>query len=123
MPSIQVLLPVVTLGLSASLGLYLGYQYLKRRRNGPVLIAVHILPGLAALEIVAMMLRGAPDGAVASGKTLAEYAALLLVVALMIGLLTPMVARNRPRRVATFALSIHALFAATALGLLVAWVA
>lgn len=122
MPSIQASLPLVLLSLSASLGIYLGYQYLKRRRNRPTLIAVHILPGLAALEIVAMMLRGAPDGTVAPSKTLAENAALLLVIALMIGLLTPMVARDRPRAVGTFALSAHALFAATAFVLLFAWV-
>jgi phosphatidylglycerophosphate synthase len=115
--------PVILLSLSVALGLYLGYQFLRHRRNRPVLIALHILPGLGALEVIAMLLRGAPDGSVVQGTALGKAAALLLIVAIIIGLLTPMLARDRPRAVATTSLSAHALLAGTAFVLLVAWVA
>lgn len=121
MTSIQSILPLLLVGASVSLGLYLGYQFLQRRRNRPVLIAVHILPGLIALEAIALLLRGAPDGTVAPNRAPGQAAALLLVIALIVGLLTPMVARDRPRVVATVALAIHALLATTAFLLLVVW--
>jgi hypothetical protein len=123
MPSLQSILPVLLLGLSVSLGLYLGYQFLQRRRNRPALIAFHILPGLAALEVIALLLRGTPDGTVVPDPAPGKAAALLLVIALIVGLLTPMVARDRPRVVATAALTAHALLAATAFVLLIAWLA
>ncbi|MEZ5459945.1 MAG: hypothetical protein R3E65_11770 [Steroidobacteraceae bacterium] len=123
MPRIQSLLPVILLGLSVSVGLYLGYQFLQRRRNRPALIALHILPGLAALEVIAMLLRGTPGGVSASSSTVIKASALLLVIGLIVGLLTPMVARDRPRTVATVALGVHALLAATAFGLLLVWLA
>jgi hypothetical protein len=123
MPSLQSILPVLLLGLSVSLGLYLGYQFLQRRRNRPALIAFHILPGLAALEVIALLLRGTPDGTVVPDPAPGKAAALLLVIALIVGLLTPMVARDRPRVVATAALTAHALLATTAFVLLIAWLA
>ncbi len=115
--------PVILLSLSVALGLYLGYQFLQRRRNRPALIAFHILPGLGALELIAMLLHGAPKGAVMSSTGLGKSAALLLIFAIIVGLLTPMIARDRPRPVTTVSLTIHALLAGAGFVLLCAWVA
>lgn len=123
MTSIQAVLPLVLVGLSVSLGMYLGYQFLQRRRNRPVLIAVHILPGLISLEAIALLLRGTADGTGMPNPATGKAAALLLVIALIVGLLTPMIARDRPRAVAAVALTIHALLATTAFLLLIVWLA
>jgi hypothetical protein len=123
MTSVQSILPLVVIGASVALGLYLGFQFLQRRRNRPVLAAVYILPGLIALEAIALLLRGAPDRTFAPSPTPGQAAALLLVVALIVGLLTPMITRDRPRVVATLALTIHGLLATTAFLLLVVWLA
>lgn len=114
---------MILLSLSVALGLYLGYRFLQRRRNRPALIAFHILPGLGALELIAMLLRGSPKGAVMSSAGLGKAAALLLIIAIIVGLLTPMIARDRPRPVATTALTIHALFAGAGFVLLCVWAA
>lgn len=115
--------PVILLGSSVALGLYLGYQHLQHRRNRPALIAFHILLGLGALETIAMLLRGAPNGAVMPGAALGKAAALLLIIAIIVGLLTPMLARDRPRPFATASLTLHASLAAAGFVLLCVWVA
>ncbi len=115
--------PLILLGLAVALGLCLGYRYLQRERNRPALIAFHILPGLAALELIAMLLRGAPDESGIEDTALAKATALMLVFAAIVGVLTPLLARDRPRLVATAALSLHALLAFAAFALLIAWAA
>lgn len=115
--------PLILLASSVALGLYLGYGYLRRRRNRPALIAFHILPGLGALEVMAMLLRGSPDGTLVPSAALGKAAALALVVAILVGVLTPMLARDRPRSVTTVSLTLHAVLAGAAFVLLVAWAA
>jgi hypothetical protein len=70
-----------------------------------------------------MLLRGAPNGAVMPGAALGKAAALLLIIAIIVGLLTPMIARDRPRPVATASLTLHASLAAAGFVLLCVWVA
>ncbi len=114
--------PVILLVFAVALGLYLGYGFLQRRRNRPALIAFHVLAGIGALELIAMALHGAPDGTVTPTSTFGKWAALLLVITAIVGLLTPILFRNRPRNTTTVSLTIHGLLASTALTLLIIWV-
>lgn len=113
--------PVLLVLLATGLGTYLGWRVLKHERNRPVLIAVHLLPGIGALELIALLLRGAPNGATLATTTPGKLAALMIVVTLLIGFLSPIVLRGRSRGAVLTALSLHAIAGYAALGLLLAW--
>ncbi len=113
--------PLALLSLSAGVGLYLGYQFLNRRRNKPALIALHILLGLGALEPIALILRVTPGSAAAANAEFGKAAAVLLIIAIIIGLLTPILSRDKPRAVALTALTAHVLVAAAGFVSLIAW--
>ena len=51
---------LVLLSAAMCLGVIMGIQYLRRVRSKPVMIGVHLLLGAGGLEVLAMMLRGAP---------------------------------------------------------------
>jgi len=112
--------PAVLLCAAVALGVFLGIRYLRRTRNKPVLVGIHLLLGGAGLEVVAMMLRGTPDGDGASGGALVKGAAGLLLAAMISGLLSPMVGRGS-RRIMNVALATHASLAAAGFALFIAW--
>ena len=110
------LLYTVTVGL----GLYLGYEYLRRIRSRPAMIGIHFLLGAAGMELVAMLLAGAPDGRAPLAGALAHAAAGVLLLALFTGVLAPMIGR-RSRPVMNAALATHACAACAGFVLLLAW--
>jgi len=113
---------VVLLTIAVSLGLLLGYQYLRRVRSKPVLIGMHFLFGAASLEILAMLLRGAPNGETATPGSFGKVAAAFVVAALFSGVVGPMLGRQS-RTTMNVALGVHASVAATAFVLILIWVA
>jgi hypothetical protein len=114
---------VLLLGGSAALGLYLGWQYVRRIRSNPVHSAVHLILGAAGLEFMVMLRRGAPDGTVVPADALSTAALVLLAMTMMSGLLSPMIGRYWGRRPCTVALIVHAALGALGLILFVAWLA
>jgi hypothetical protein len=120
---VQQLTPsILFLTAAVGLGAYLGWQYLRRVRSKPGLIALHLLLGGAGLEGVAMLLRGTPDGTVMPAGALVNTAALLLATAMISGFVTPMIAKRNPRRVGSIALATHVGFGAAGFVLYVLWI-
>lgn len=113
------ILLVITAGVLV--GIYLGWRVLRRERGRPVAIGAHVILGVIGLEGVAMLITGAPDGSGSAGGSLVKTAGLLLVLAVMTGFATPLVAKKRPRAVGLSALGVHAAIAAAGYALLVAW--
>ena len=113
---------IVLLSSSVALGLFLGVRYLRRARNKPALIAVHLMLGGAGLEGMAMLLRGTPDGTAIPAGWLGNTAALLLATAMVSGLATPMIGKRSPRKVGSIALATHVGFGAGGFFLFLAWV-
>jgi len=112
---------VVLLGAAVILGIFLGYQYLRRVRSRPVLIGVHLLLGAGGLEVLAVLLRGAPDGDTLAPGKLGKVAAGLVVLALFSGLLAPMLGR-RSRETMNIALATHAAVALAGFTLVLVWI-
>jgi hypothetical protein len=117
----QAILAIALLGGSAALGLFLGWQYLRRRRNKPLLIGLHLILGGAGLESI-VMLRGSTD-AVIPALGLANAGVLLMFTAMMTGLITPLIAQKRPRRIGSIALAVHASVGALGFVLFLVWAA
>jgi len=114
--------PVMLLGTAVGLGIFLGVEYLRRVRSNPVMIGLHLLLGAGGLELVAMRLRGTPEGVVTPAGHLGSVAALLLVLAMFTGLIAPMIGR-RSRGTMNLALAVHASIAFAGFVLLLASVA
>ncbi|ADP72511.1 hypothetical protein Rvan_3326 [Rhodomicrobium vannielii ATCC 17100] len=91
------LIPFVILTITttaAALGLYLFALFLKRRRPANLILGVHILLGMAGLEQVAVLIRGAgPSGAAAAGQ-FGTAAAALFALSLFSGFVAPIVAQR-----------------------------
>jgi hypothetical protein len=113
---------LVLLTASVALGLLLGWRYLRRERNKPALIGVHLILGAAGLEAMAMLLRGTPDGTLIVAGTLGNAAGLLLAAAMISGFASPMIGKRSPRRTGTIALASHAGVGAAGFILFLAWV-
>ena len=112
--------PILLLVAAVALGVLLGLQYLRRVRSKPTLIGLHLLLGAGSLEAVAMLLHGAPDGAVTPAIAILQAAAGLLAFALFSGLLAPMIGR-RSRATMNIALLVHVATASTGFALCVWW--
>jgi hypothetical protein len=112
---------LLLLGGSVALGLFLGWRYLRHQRNNPVHSAVHLMLGVAGLECMVMLRRGAPDGTVVPAEGWGNAAALLLVLSVLSGLLSPMVGRHWGRRPGTVALIAHAALGAGGFILFLGW--
>ncbi len=106
--------PLLAFTVTAGLGLYMGVQYLLGTRNKPMLIAIHLMSGLAGLEIMAVTVRGLPEG------SLAPTAALILAGALLTGLAVPVLAKSRPGSVGVL-LGSHAAVAMVGIGVFLLW--
>ncbi|GEM_PF-1840373 len=114
-------IPVLVLvSATVTLGVILGLEYLRGVRSRPTMIGMHFLLGAASLEVLVMLLAGAPDGTVLLVGRLGHVAAGLLVAALFIGVITPMIGRQS-RPTMNIALAAHAIVAASGFVVLVAW--
>jgi hypothetical protein len=109
------------LAVSLSVGAYLGYRFLKRERNRPALIALHIVPGLIALEATLLLMRAGGSSKSDGRLDWAEAGMLLLVFAVLAGVLTPLIARGRVRGVALVSLAVHATLACSGIALVAGW--
>ncbi len=110
---------LAVIGTTVAIGLYMGWCYLKGRRNNRVLIGVHLVLGVIGLEVTAMLLRGAPSGARAMGE-FGPAAAVLTAATLFSGLLVPLIAQPKPRLTSP-ALAVHAAIGAVAFALYLIW--
>jgi hypothetical protein len=114
--------PVMTVfGSTVAIGLYMGLQYLRGVRNNRMLVGVHVLIGVAGLEVFALLLRGAPDGTHLAESRLGPASALLLAAALFTGFLVPLIAAPKPAATGA-ALAVHATLGTVAFGALLLWV-
>jgi hypothetical protein len=111
---------IIVLGAAVLLGLYLGYGFLLGQRSNRMLVGVHFILGIAGIEVLALLLRGAPDGRAAAAAPLGVVSALILAVAMLTGLLVPILAPGRPRTIGP-AILVHAIFATCGFGLLLIW--
>ena len=114
------LTPGIFLAAAAALGSFLGILYLRGLRRKPVLIGTHLLLGAAGLEQMAMMLRGAPNGAVVQPGVLGNLAAGFVAAAMFSGLVAALLPA-RSRRVIDVALATHASVGFAGLALFLAW--
>ena len=110
---------LAVMGTTVGIGLYMGWRYLKGRRNNRVLIGFHLILGVIGLEVTAMLLRGAPSGARALGA-FGPAAAVLTAVTMFSGLLVPLIAPAKPRVVGPV-LAVHAGIGAVAFILYLIW--
>jgi hypothetical protein len=110
---------IVVLTVAVGLGIYVGILYLRRVRK-PVLIGLHLLLGVAGIEAMVMMLRGAPDGAVAPAGSFGIAAAVLLATAMVSGLAAPLLAKHS-RQGGNAVLATHAAVGVLGFLLVLAW--
>ena len=115
-PLIVIAIATVTTGI----GLYMGWQYLRGHRNRQWLVAVHLILGIIGLEVLGLLLRGAPDGTVVSGRETAVWGAGLAAAALLSGFFAAIIVKSKPKMV-TPTLLIHATAGLLAFAALVLW--
>ena len=86
--------PFIALPLAAmALGLVLFVLHLRGIRK-PLLIGLHLLLGLGALEVLVVLLKGAPGSDGLPAGDFGNVAAGFLALAAFIGLLTPILGRR-----------------------------
>jgi hypothetical protein len=112
---------ILVFGTTVAIGLYMGLQYLRGVRNNRMLVGVHVLIGVAGLEVFALLLRGAPDGSHLATSSTGPAAALFLAAALFTGFIVPLIAAPRPAAIGP-ALAVHASMGLVAFGVLLLWV-
>lgn len=113
------ILAIVTAGVC--LGAHLGWLFLRRERSKPVVIGAHVVLGVIGLAGVAMLVTGGPSGGEPASGQLVRTSAVLLVLAVMTGFASPLIAKRRPRKVGLATLSVHAAIGVAGYALLVAW--
>jgi hypothetical protein len=114
-------LPVTLILLAAAtLGTILLLHYLKGRARRPGMLAAHLILGAAALEQMAMLLRGTPDGEGVALAGAGKLAAGLIAVAMGLGFATPLVRHSRSTM--NTMLTGHVTLAAAGCVLFLAWV-
>ncbi len=114
-------LPVALL-LTAQLGLGLAMipRFLGRERNRPTLIGLHLLFGIAALELIALLLRGTPAGDIAADRPTLTLAAGLIAAALLAGLAAAIIGKDMPRAARTMVWA-HVAVGTAAIGAFIIW--
>lgn len=105
---------------SATIGTILLLNYFKGIRK-PLLTGAHLILGAAALEQMAMLLRGAPNGDSVPFEPLAKTVAGLLAVAMGLGFATPLMRNSR--QTMNLMLTGHVVVAVSACLLFLVWVA
>ena len=114
------MMPVaLLLGAAMALGLWMGWQFLRRANSNPIHIGFHLLLGVGAMEAVVMLIRSTPDANLAAwGKP----AALVLALAVISGFATSVVARRWSHRSGGLVLAIHAVLAWVGFVMYLLWV-
>ncbi len=105
---------------NVSIGALMAWRHFTGERNSRGLAAVHFLFGAGGLEVMALVLRGAPNGAVGSVSSLGPVSALVLAAALLTGLFIPIIARPKPGIIGA-SVAVHATVATLAFGLFLLW--
>lgn len=111
---------IAVFGTTVCIGIYMGWQYLMGVRNSRLLIAAHLVLGVVGLEVVATLIRNAFDAVDAPSGNMGRTAAVVLAVALLTGLLVPLLGPRYPRGI-TPGLVVHALVGTVGFGLLLVW--
>ena len=111
---------LAVLGAATLLGFWLGTKYLMGERNNRVLVALHLILGVAGLEVLMLLLRGAPDGRAAVTGSTGMTAALILAGAMATGLLISILAPSRPGAIGP-TIAVHSTVAALGYAMLVFW--
>ncbi len=113
--------PITLLVLAAAgLGTWLFLQYLRGEARQPILIGTHLLLGAAALEQLAVLFRGAPNGDRLPSESLGQTVGFLLVVAMMLGFAAPLLRKSLST--AHTALIAHVSVAAAGCLLFLVWI-
>ncbi len=119
----QQMIPVaLMLSASVALGLWLGWQFLRRSRSNPIHIGFHLILGVIGLEAVAMLMRGAPDGTITQSGSYGKLAALVLALAIITGFATSVVLRRWSRTSTSIALVTHGVLGAVGFAMFLAWI-
>jgi hypothetical protein len=116
-------LPVfLLLTAQIGLGMVMGAKFILGARNRPAMIGAHFLLGAIALEVAALLLRGAPNGAVAGARSFLQLSAGLLAGALLLGIAAALFGKSMPTaaRVSIYG---HAALGVAAYGALILWMA
>jgi hypothetical protein len=117
------ILPVILLiGLTVSLGIYMGLRYLRGEKNKPEVIGFHFLIGIGGLEVLMVLMAGGLDGLAFGHMPLAQIAAALIASALVIAVITAL-GRPKARATKNLALAAHAGTALLGFGALLIWAA
>jgi hypothetical protein len=81
---------------AVTLGIVLGLNYLRGIRK-PIMNGVHLLLGLGALESLAVLVNGPPNGLTMHARPLAMAALGLFALSVLSGLIRPLMRRQMPR--------------------------
>ena len=111
---------VLLLGIGVAIGAVMGYRYLRGERNSQTLAGVHLLFGAGGLELLVLLLRGAPSGEKVAGHATGSTVALLIAGALLTGLFVPIIATSRPGIIGG-SIAVHASVATIGFGMLLLW--
>ena len=103
---------------SGGLGVYMFLKFLRGEHNGGGMIATHLILGGAALEQIALLFRGAPNGAAWPSDSMLKTGATFLAFAMMTGFAAPLLRSNNGVRV----LYIHVGVGAIGALMILAWV-
>jgi len=103
------------------LGIYLGIFYLRGVRPRRILLGAHILMGIGGVEQMALLIHGAPSGAMESGS-LVKAAAGLFALAIFSGFTAPLLAQSTRRQNGELMLAAHAGLGIAGFVLFLAWV-
>jgi hypothetical protein len=105
---------------TVSIGAFMAWRYWTGERNSQKLAALHFLLGAGGLEVMALVLGGAPNGAAGGGGTLGNASALVLAAALLSGLFIPIIARPKPGIIGV-SVAVHAAVATSGFGIFLLW--
>jgi len=108
--------------VAVALGATLALRYLRGTKRLPVAGIVHGLFGAAGLGLLVAVLQGPRRGVAMGVGSFGAYAAVLFVVALLLGLTIPLLAKRAPRATG-ITLAAHATLAITAFVLFLPWAA
>jgi hypothetical protein len=111
---------VLLLGMGVAIGAYMGYRYLLGQHNSRILAGLHLLLGAGGLEVMVMLLRGAPNGATAENQFMGSIVALIIAGALLTGLFVPIIAKSQPGIVGG-SLAVHAAVGTIGFSMLLLW--
>ncbi len=77
------------------LGVILGLEYLRGVRSRPGMIAAHLILGFLAMEQMAMLLGGSPNGQAAGAGWFGKLTAFLFFLSVLAGLIASLLRHRR----------------------------